>query len=181
MVIKDSASISIDEAWPAGYASYKKLSYKGPGIRTSDYNENDGDAIISSVESWKLEKESLYRTYSNRTVWDVFITPADVIVKKGTNKSSFYALNLNSIGSLTHLGVVRQSQSQQQPEVRISEDYSGQHNITLKISMDDNVYRKRDEDSWLPCCSGGYFDMNKNDRIELNSDRIFNCTCLSNR
>lgn len=175
--VDESADISIDERWATAYANSKKISYQGPGIRTRESHENNGDIMASSVDSRGLDKETLYTTYINRTMIDVEITPTSVNLKQASNKSSFYALNLKSIG-LTSLDMIRRDASHNLA-TRVSEDYAGQHNITLKVSMNDFVNKKLDEEEWLPCCSGGYSDMYKWDRVGLSSDSIFNCACAS--
>lgn len=186
-VIKESAKIDTDEYWPAAYANYKKISYSGPKVHNREFYENNGDIVTSSIDSWKLNKESLYRSSLNRTSIRADVTKTHLFVTKDTNRSSFYALNMESTGSLTHLGIAKTKSSHipsegiipQGPDVFISEDYVGQHTLKLQISMDDYLLRNRYEDAWLPCCSGGYNDMSKSDRKGLSSDSIFNCSCPS--
>jgi len=181
--VSESAYITVDEAWPYGYADYRKISYEGPGIRTLERDESEGDVVLSSSDSWKLEKESLYNTYKNRTFYDVYITPSGVIANQFSNRSSFYALNLESTGSLSHLDIIQQS-TPRNPETRITQDYSGQHNMTLKVKMDNYFYRVIDEDAdaWLPCCFEGYLTMptyyqRGTNGFGSNVKGIFDCTC----
>ncbi|NMC10052.1 MAG: hypothetical protein GYA39_03620 [Methanothrix sp.] len=183
-LVAEYAKIDIDEIWPSAYANYKKMSYFGPIVRNSEHYENNGDLVTTSIDSWKLDKESLYRANINRTVIDVDMTPSQVRVDRAMNRSSFYALNMESTGSLTHLGIARKEShstskrtNSRDPDILVSEDFAGQHHLTLKISMDESVLKNREEDSWLPCCSGGYLDMNKADQRGLSSDSIFNCSC----
>ena len=183
-LVAEYAKINIDEIWPSAYANYKKMSYLGPIVRNSEHYENNGDLVTTSIDSWKLDKESLYRANINRTVIDVDMTPSQVQVDRAMNRSSFYALNMESTGSLTHLGIARKEShsaskgaNTRDPDILVSEDFAGQHHLTLKIAMDESVLKKKEEDSWLPCCSGGYLDMNKADQMGLGSDSIFNCSC----
>jgi hypothetical protein len=186
-VIKESAQIDTDEVWPAAYANYKKISYRGPKVHNKDFYDNNGDMITSSIDSWKLNKEGLYRTSLNRTLIHADLTQTQLLVNKALNRTSFYALNMDSTGSLTHLGIARMDSSDssskgitpKKPDAFISEDYVGQQTIKLKISMNDYVILNREEDAWLPCCSGGYSDLRKSDKKGLSSDSIFNCSCAS--
>ena len=63
------------------------------------------------------------------------------------------------------------------PEFVLDEEYTGTYHIaedlTMKIDEDDS----EDEDDWLPCCSGGFFDMNRMDIKARNVKGIFDCTC----
>ena len=184
-VIKESASIDSDEFWPSAYANYKKMSYRGPKVHNREFYDNNGDIATTSIDSWNLNKETLYRTNLNRTMIHADITSSQLFVTKSQNRSSFYALNMDSTGSLTHLGFAKSAPAgspskgitPQKPDVSISEDYIGQQTIRIKVNLDDFVNRNRVEDGWLPCCQGGYNDMFKSDRIGLNSDSVFNCSC----
>jgi hypothetical protein len=69
-LIKESAEINIEERWPSGYANYKKISYDGPILRNKEFYENNGDILTSSINSWKLDKESLYRTNLQKSIID---------------------------------------------------------------------------------------------------------------
>lgn len=184
-VIKESASIESDEFWPSAYANYKKMSYRGPKVHNKEFYDNNGDIATTSIDSWNLNKESLYRTNLNRTLIHADITSSQLFVTKSLNRSTFYALNMDSTGSLTHLGFAKANAAgissegitPLKPDAFISEDYVGQHTIKIKVNMGDYVYRNRIEDGWLPCCQGGYSDMSKSDRRGLSSDSIFNCSC----
>ena len=65
----------------------------------------------------------------------------------------------------------------QKPDVELDEDYIGsfhmKKNMTLAWNEDDEEY----DYAWLPCCSGGFLDMNLMDRVERNVSGIFDCTC----
>ena len=67
----------------------------------------------------------------------------------------------------------------QKPVIDMDEDYVGSFHITKNM----NLYTYSDdyerEDSWLPCCSGGFSDMNYIDAKAFKSARgIFDCTCF---
>jgi len=65
----------------------------------------------------------------------------------------------------------------QKPLVELDEDYIGsfhmKKNMTLTWEEDDEEY----DYAWLPCCSGGFLDMNLMDRAERSVSSIFDCTC----
>jgi hypothetical protein len=67
----------------------------------------------------------------------------------------------------------------QKPLIEIDEDYVGSYHIarsmTLSIIEDDD----EEEDLWLPCCYGGFGDMNYADaRVFGSAKGIFDCTCF---
>lgn len=103
--------IDIDERWPTRFANYKKISYLGPGIRTRESYLNNGDVVETSIDSWRLTKESAYQAHINRTVTSVNITADDVGESISSNRSSRYGLALETIGSSTRLDVMRLDES----------------------------------------------------------------------
>lgn len=97
-------------------------------VRNKEFYENNGDVVTSSIDSWNLNKESLYRSSLNRTLIHADISQTHLFVTKDMNRSSFYALNMESTGSLTHLGIAKMKSSStpskgiipQEPDVFIS-------------------------------------------------------------
>ena len=64
--------------------------------------------------------------------------------------------------------------------IELDEDYMGSYHIKKNMNLytysDDN----EKEDSWLPCCSGGFIDMNYEDaKAFKSSEGIFDCTCIN--
>ena len=171
-----SAKIDIDEAWPVYLANYKKIDYLGPAIRTAERYDNNGDTFASAIDSKKLTKQSIYSTYINRTVIHVEIMPGRVLESRDSNKSSYYDMDMQTIGSLAHLGIIRQSVSGDVLS-QISEDYKGQAKIGLRSNMSDSVCPQWRNGNWLPCCTGVYFDMSQRDRKYSVAKSIINDTC----
>ena len=46
-------------------------------------------------------------------------------------------------------------------------------NLTFNNVEDDEEM----EDSWLPCCNGGFFEMNELDKKGRKVQGVFDCTC----
>ena len=137
--------------------------------------------IITAVDSWKLNKQSLYQAFTNRSHWDVSLTPTEAHVDRGSNKTSNFAMFLQSTGALTHLDVIKRNESSDIAS-RITQDYSGEHTMNLKIKMIETFFKTPEDDkpSWLDCCSSGYSDMYPVDRKYLSAERVFNCSCSDN-
>lgn len=135
------------------------MDHYGPGVRTSERYVNNGDVVASYIDSWKLNKASLYRTYINRTIIDVDVTSSGVFLDKSQNKSSSYILGIQSTGSLTHIDVAqRGSMALKYGRGNdiingISEDYRGQQGINLKVDLNGYILKQPTEKiDWLPCC-----------------------------
>jgi hypothetical protein len=68
----------------------------------------------------------------------------------------------------------------QKPLIEMDEDYVGSFHIKKNLNLytyyPDDIEK---EDSWLPCCSGGFIDMNYEDAKAFKSaGGIFDCTCF---
>ena len=58
------------------------------------------------------------------------------------------------------------------------ERYAGVYDIAKSIRMKSRFNLARNDDSWLPCCSGGFTSMSAADRKTLKSAKgVFNCSC----
>ena len=172
-VVTGSAEINVDEAWAAYFSSYKKVSYLGPAIRTSERYENEGDAIASFIDSRKLVKQSLYGTYTNRTLIYAMITPGSAQESINSNRSSRYTMDMKTIGTLTHIDATKRSSSGGLAS-RISEDYRGQVQMSLRIGMDDSIKPISSGESWLPCCEDEYIDLSRDGHKYNVTDSTFN-------
>ena len=65
------------------------------------------------------------------------------------------------------------------PNILIDEDYRGTYYITKNMSHETKYNLKQTFDEWLPCCSGGFSDMNYLDKKPFKSATgIFDCTCF---
>jgi len=77
-----------------------------------------------------------------------------------------------------HVGAVDSEGISQGTELLIDEDYRGTYYITKNMSHNEVYTLKRLTDEWLPCCSGGFSDMNVLDKKPFKSATgVFDCTC----
>lgn len=168
VTVDESAQIEVEERWPTLFVNYKEISYFGPEIRTRENYRNNGDVVTTSINSWKLSKESIYEADINRTIISVNITPNDVVQEILSNKSSHYGVNLESIGSLTHLDVIQQAHSGDCAS-RITQDYLGEQKMSLDITMGDYVPPPEEPREWLDCCYGEEADREADKALECSS------------
>jgi hypothetical protein len=176
---QEFVNMNIDENWATAYVNYKKISYIGPQIRTYERYDNNGDIVSTYIDSRHLYKENLYRSTYNRTVIDVYLTDTSKNVNQALNRSSYYGLYLQTNGRLAHIGAIKQASSGSIGSM-ISQDYTGDYTMGLKIKMDGIVHTKNQtaqNSSWLDCCNGGYFSLGKDERKYFSAERIFNCSC----
>lgn len=68
------------------------------------------------------------------------------------------------------------------PDVLMDEYYRGTFTISKKMKIGfKSTLRQDEEEGWLPCCSGGWGNMDLRDKksFPLDVNRVFNCTCFS--
>jgi len=89
-------------------------------------------------------------------------------------------LNLEaSFSGSGHVGVMDTSRGEKNSDLLIDEDYRGTYYLTKNMSQEVKYKLTRDSDDWLPCCSGGFADMNVLDKKPFKSATgIFDCTCF---
>ena len=66
------------------------------------------------------------------------------------------------------------------PDIYIDQVYTGTFDFATKMNLTVPVYKSVEEDSWLPCCFGGWDSMNLNDKkgYGASAKGIFDCTCF---
>jgi len=166
--------MSIDENWATAYVNYKKLSYTGPQILAYERYDNNGDIVSTYINSRHLYKENLYRSIYNRTIIDVYLTDTGKKVNRALNRSSYYGLYMQTNGSLAHIGMIKQASSGDIGSM-ISQDYTGNYTMGLKIKMDGIVYKfeTAENNSWLDCCAGRFGEIQPVDRSYPSADDVF--------
>ncbi len=87
-------------------------------------------------------------------------------------------LNLEaSFSGSGHVGVIDASRGEKNANILIDEDYRGTYYITKNMSHEIKYKLTAEMDDWLPCCSGGFADMNVLDKKPFKSAAgIFDCT-----
>lgn len=60
----------------------------------------------------------------------------------------------------------------------LDEVYSGTYHIKQNLTMYSYEEEEEKEDAWLPCCNGGFSDMNAGDKTGRSVQGIFDCTCF---
>ena len=153
-----SGQIDITEQWPAHIADYRWIRYIGPGIRTKEIFNNNGDIVAMSAFSKKLNEEHLYKAYINSTVISVNLTPTSLKESWFSNKSSIYTLRMQTFQGSTSLELARYrfftgSEPFGRPRIdgMISQDYAGDQSLSLKAQMDEFVLKNDRDLSWLYC------------------------------
>jgi hypothetical protein len=66
--------------------------------------------------------------------------------------------------------------SDQEPLIVVDENYVGNFKITKNMTINVPKAKLSWNDDWLPCCSGGFFDL-QDQKVRTTQTGIFDCTC----
>ncbi len=92
-------------------------------------------------------------------------------------RAHFGALQLEGIPVDEDLGLAMKAWKN--PLIELDQDYVGNFHIKKNMTLSASSEDEEKEDSWLPCCSGGFNDMNYEDAKAFKSARgVFDCTCF---
>ena len=100
----------------------------------------------------------------------------------GSSAGSFSSsMKLNAVFNGTgQIGAYVGTINGDNPDVLVDEYYRGTFTISKKMEIALKSSLLQEEDEWLPCCSGGWINMDyinkKSFPVDVN--RVFNCTCF---
>ncbi len=61
--------------------------------------------------------------------------------------------------------------------VELDEDYIGSFHMKKNMTLAWREFSEKYDYAWLPCCSGGFLDMNPIERVDRSISGVFDCTC----
>jgi hypothetical protein len=116
----------------------------------------------------------------------------DDIPSKGLARS-LMNIDINVTSGKAHIGMLQGNISTldsldpdrsawNKPDIAIDEDYTGTFELKTRMNLTLPISKIVSEDPWLPCCSGGWEDLNISDKMGFgaNAKGIFNCSsCVS--
>ncbi len=172
--------------WPLFINSSRSIDYIGRSINDKELIGNGEDNVGAAfLYNTKLSKEENFKL-STKSLNATIIATDDKILdaELDEDKDLDYGLNVHSTG-IADLKFKQSSShyvigSGDYAILSDSEErYVGDYNITRKIRMkSDHDREKREDESWLPCCSEGWTDMNPLDKIDHSAESVFDCTCF---
>lgn len=155
------------------------ISFQSKGseeTRVKNYNSGISmNARFSYADtlSKNLSGELYWKRTDNRDTSDVSQSTLDDESRIKLNFEAAFSGN-------GHVGVLDSKRGLKDTEVLIDEDYRGTYYLTKNMSHSETYTLKQLSDDWLPCCSGGFSDMNILDKRPFKSATgIFDCTCFA--
>jgi hypothetical protein len=146
---------------------------------------DSGTTLVESTDfsysprSMQLGNYSLPIFFQSKGAEETFVNSID---EMDTSLESQAKTDLNLEASFSgsgHVGAMDTSRGEKNADILIDEDYRGTYYITKNMSHEVKYKLTREMDDWLPCCSGGFADMNVLDKKPFKSAAgIFDCTCF---
>ncbi|MDD4651883.1 MAG: hypothetical protein PHQ34_06595 [Methanothrix sp.] len=175
----DLYTIDFYEKWPVQFIYEESLNYSGKEINNLQFVENNHDYVTANfLYNHKFSREQDLNMSLERMNATVFAT--DEEIESGAVKATRdtqYKLKTHSTG------IANFKWGQVDEDLNIDnagdEQFAGDYNIVKNIRMKSRYDLVKKEDSWLPCCSGGYLTMNPIEQKDLISARgVFDCSCF---
>jgi hypothetical protein len=177
----DLWTIDFYEKWPVKLCYSKSMDYSGRGINNRDFVGNNRDFVGANfLYNTEFSKERTLNASLERLNATILATDEslqDVLIK--ATRSTQYRLKAHTTG-ITNI-----KYRQVGPEGKIAnagdERFAGVYDIEKNILMKSRFDLYRAEDDWLPCCYGGWSDMNYRDQKGFGKSArgVFDCTCYN--
>jgi hypothetical protein len=145
----------------------------------------------TQIKNYASESSMIQETkYANAINKDMIASVEDDY--SGLNPSKGLARSLMNINTsvtsgTAHIGMLQgnigtldsDKSAWHNPTIDVDEVYRGTFSFGIKMNLTLPVFKTSSGDSWLPCCSGGWEDMNYYDHKEFGASAkgIFDCTC----
>ncbi len=175
----DLYTIDFYENWPVRLSHSKSIDYSGLGINDRDFVGNNHDfAGANFLYNREFSKERSINVSLDRMNATVLATDEvlqDVLIK--ATRSTEYKLKAHS----TEIADFKYHQVGASDEVLNAGDerFVGVYDIQKNILMKSKYDLFKNEDGWLPCCSGGWNDMRYYDQkyYGKSAKGVFDCSC----
>jgi hypothetical protein len=175
----DIYTIDFYEKWPVKLCYSKTMAYSGKNINNRDFVGNNEDFVGANfLYNREFSKErslnaSLERL--NATILATDESLQDVLVK--ATRSTEYKLKAHTTG----IASIKYRQVGADEEIVNAGDerYVGDYDIEKNIRMNSRFDLYQDEGEWLPCCYGGWSDINYRDQkgFGKSTKGVFDCSC----
>jgi len=151
------------------------------------FNSLLGDKI--QIKNYASETSMVQETkHANVINMDLMASVEDDYSGWDSSKSlarTLLNLNKSVISGSAHIGMLQGGtldfgkSAWYKPNITIDEVYTGTFVFATKMNLTLPVTKIVSEDSWLPCCSGGWEDLMYSDKKDFGTDAkgIFDCTC----
>jgi hypothetical protein len=175
----DLYDIEFFEHWPVRLSYNKSMTYMGKGINNRESVGNNKDYVAANfLYNQEFSKERAVKMSLDKLNASILAT--DEAINFGETKATRdtqYKIETHSTGVASFKW--RQVDVDEAILNMGDERFVGAYDIVKNIRMKSRFDLNRNEDRWLPCCSGGWNNMNPSDKksFAASAKSVFDCTC----
>ncbi|MCX6677166.1 MAG: hypothetical protein NTU95_04380 [Methanothrix sp.] len=166
----DYSSLLKEKTWVKNYLAGTSMHHEVEYAHALD-KELEIVAKDKINMTWDPELTSVGYTQM-KVVEDVTDGKAHIgVLQANQNFATSYAEGTVGLGS--------RKSAWRDPSIEIDEDYWGTYHIEKNMTLEVPYHIILKKDDWLPCCFGGFNDMNPKDKGAFKSATgVFDCTCF---
>ncbi len=175
----DVYTIDFYEKWPVSLNYSKSMSYSGKEINNREFVGNNHDYVGANfLYNHEFSKERTLNMSLMRLNATILATNESIDVGEvKATRDTQYKLQTHSTGIANFKW--RQVDTNDEVLNAGDERFVGDFEIVKNMHMSSRFDKTKKEDYWLPCCFGGFFDMNPLDQKPLKSAKgVFDCSCF---
>jgi hypothetical protein len=176
----DLWTIDFYEKWPVKLCYSKTMAYSGKNRNNRDFVGNNQDFVGANfLYNKEFSKERIINASLERMNATVLATDESPRMSVKATRSTEYRLKAHTTGiaDLKYRQVGANDETMNAGDER----FVGVYDIEKKIQMKSRFDLYLEEDGWLPCCYGGWSDMNYRDQKGFGKSArgVFDCSCYN--
>ena len=167
----DYSSLLKEKTWVKNYRAGTSMHHEVEYAHALDKELNIN---VKDLFNYTYDPETIGNGYTQMTVTeDVTDGKAHIGVLQAAE--NFAALN--ALDASDSFGGAKSAW--RNPAIEIDEDYWGTYHIEKNMTLEVPYHLIQKSEDWLPCCFGGFDDMNYLDKKAFKSATgVFDCTCF---
>ena len=167
----DYSSLLKEKTWVKNYRAGTSMHHEVEYAHALDKELN---IDVKDLFNYTYDPETIGVGYTRMTInEDVTDGKAHIGVLQAADNNAA----VNSQDMITPFGKIQTAWKN--PSIEIDEDYWGTYHIEKNMTLEVPYHLIQKKDDWLPCCFGGFNDMNTIDKKAFKSATgVFDCTCF---
>ena len=167
----DYSSLLKEKTWVKNYRAGTSMHHEVEYAHALDKELN---IDVKDLFNYTYDPETIGVGYTRMTInEDVTDGKAHIGVLQAADNNAA----LNSQDMITPFDKIQTAWKN--PSIEIDEDYWGTYHIEKNMTLEVPYHLIQKKDDWLPCCFGGFNDMNYIDKKAFKSATgVFDCTCF---
>ena len=174
----DYSSLLKEKTWVKNYRSGTSMQNE---LEYAHAIDKDLNLVAKEKFNYTYDPETIgFSTTQMNVNEDVTDGKAHIgVLQAQDNYASMNDLGADAQSSIGGLDVPNLKSALQNPAIEIDEDYWGTYHIEKNMTLEVPYLLIQTKDDWLPCCTGGFANMNYEDKKPFKSATgIFDCTCF---